>query len=213
VFQAFLTTFLIDSGYKRPIQNMDELCASGIKLAYSDSYNYIFESGDETEISKLKTNLVKCPRYASCGDCTIYHRNASILISDVIADINYATGWFLGQKSEPLMCGLEDGVAFSSGLSMLMFHGDPLLRRVSEIIDRLVEAGIYSHWKSKHIEYIKLSYREKRIVKTPDEYYSYYSFNMYHMQPAFYLLFMGCCLSAFCFIAEVLCNRVFVQRT
>jgi hypothetical protein len=34
VFQAFLTTFLIDSGYKTPIQNIDELCASGIKLAY-----------------------------------------------------------------------------------------------------------------------------------------------------------------------------------
>jgi len=33
VFQAFLTTFLIDSGYKTPIQNMDELFSSGIKLA------------------------------------------------------------------------------------------------------------------------------------------------------------------------------------
>jgi hypothetical protein len=34
VFQAFLTTFLIDSGYKTSIQNTDELFASGIKLAY-----------------------------------------------------------------------------------------------------------------------------------------------------------------------------------
>jgi uncharacterized protein YacL len=33
VFQAFLTTFLIDSGYKTPIQNMDELFASGINIA------------------------------------------------------------------------------------------------------------------------------------------------------------------------------------
>jgi hypothetical protein len=35
VFQAFLTKFLIDSGYKTQIQNMDELFASGIGLAYS----------------------------------------------------------------------------------------------------------------------------------------------------------------------------------
>jgi hypothetical protein len=34
VFQSFLTSFLIDSGYKEPIQNLDELFASGIKLAY-----------------------------------------------------------------------------------------------------------------------------------------------------------------------------------
>jgi hypothetical protein len=32
VFQAFFTMFLIDSGYKTPIQNMDELFASGIIL-------------------------------------------------------------------------------------------------------------------------------------------------------------------------------------
>ena len=54
VFQAFLTTFLIDSGYKRPIQNMDELYASGIKLAYSPEYNFIFENGDETCIKTKK---------------------------------------------------------------------------------------------------------------------------------------------------------------
>jgi hypothetical protein len=33
VFQAFFTTFLVDSGYKIPIQNMDEMFASDIKLA------------------------------------------------------------------------------------------------------------------------------------------------------------------------------------
>jgi Na+/H+ antiporter NhaC len=33
VFQAFLTTFLTDSGYKTPIKNMDELFAVGMNLA------------------------------------------------------------------------------------------------------------------------------------------------------------------------------------
>jgi hypothetical protein len=47
VFQAFLTTFLIDSGYKTPILNMDELFAADIKLAYSPYFNSIFKMGDE----------------------------------------------------------------------------------------------------------------------------------------------------------------------
>jgi hypothetical protein len=54
VFQAFLTTYLIDSGYKTPIQNRDELFASGIKLAYSPEYNLFFENFYETEVSKVK---------------------------------------------------------------------------------------------------------------------------------------------------------------
>jgi len=36
----------------------------------------------------------------------------------------------------------------------------------------------------------------------------YYSFYLYHIQPAFYLLLMGWCLSAICFLVELLYNRV-----
>jgi hypothetical protein len=56
VFQAFLTTFLIDSGYKTPIQNIDELFDSGITLAYQPGYNFIFDKSDEPELSKVKKN-------------------------------------------------------------------------------------------------------------------------------------------------------------
>jgi hypothetical protein len=210
VIQAFLTTFLIDSGYKTPIQNMDELYASGIRLAYSPDYNFIFENGDETEVSKLQRNLVKCASPGTCAKWAMYHRNASVLLSDNLAEINYALGISLGENSEPLGCGLDDGVAFSSGLTMIMCHGDPLMRRVKELIDRVVEAGIYTHWSSMRIYSLKLKARKIAIIHPLD---GYYSFNLYHMQPAFYLLLMGWCLSAICFFVEVLYNRVLVQTT
>jgi hypothetical protein len=208
VLQAFLTTFLIDSGYKTPIQNMDELYASGIKLAYSPDYNFIFENGDETEVSKLQRNLVKCTSYFSCAKWAMYHRNVSVLISDILAEINYAVGKFLGENSEPLVCRLDDGVVFSSGITLIMFHGDPLMRRVNELIDRVIEAGIYTHWNSKRIENFQIDSQKIGLLHPLD---GYYSFNLYHMQPAFYLLLMGWCLSAICFFVEVLYNRVLVQ--
>ena len=189
---------------------MDELYASGFKLAYSPEYSFIFDIGDETEVSKLKTNLVKCPENLDCVKWAKYHRNASILISDAYAELNYAIGAFVGEKSEPLLCRLEDEIVFSAGLSMIMFHGDPLMRRVTEIIDRLVESGIYSHWDSPRIEHLKLHSRKIGIFHPLD---GYYSFNLYHMQPAFCLLFMGWCLSAFCFMIEVFYNSLVSQRT
>jgi hypothetical protein len=61
VFQAFLTTFLIDSGYKTPIQNMEELFASGITLAYQEGQNIIFDNGDEKEASIVQRSRVNFP--------------------------------------------------------------------------------------------------------------------------------------------------------
>ena len=56
VFQAFLTSFL-NSGYKTPIQNMDELFASGVMLSHLTEHGFIFENVDETEALKYKEML------------------------------------------------------------------------------------------------------------------------------------------------------------
>jgi hypothetical protein len=206
VFQAFLTTFLIDSGYKTPIQNMDELFASGIKLAYPKGNKII---GDETEASNVRRNRVDCPSYGVCLNWAKYQKNISIVVSDMVAEEIYATGGYVGENSEPLLCTLEDGVLANTGLTMILFHGDPLLRRVNEIIHRVVEAGLYNCWFSLLINRLKLLSRKIRIVHPLDE---YYSFNLYHMQPGFYLLLMGWCLSVFCFFVEVLYIHVLSKR-
>jgi len=208
VFQAFLTTFLIDSGYKTPIQNMDELLASGIKLAYPPEYNFIFEN-DEKHKSRIQRNRVNCPSIQVCENWAKYQKNVSILLGDKVAEDNYDWGVYVGENSEPLLCKLEDGVFFNAGLTMIMFHGDPLMRRVNEIIDRVVEAGLYKYWISLTTNLRKLLSRKIAIVHPLDR---YYSFNLYHMQPAFYLLLMGWCLSALCFLVELLYNRVYSKR-
>jgi hypothetical protein len=129
----------------------------------------------------------------------------SILFVDKIAEDNYASGAFVGENSEPLLCGLDDGVVFNTGLTMIMFHGDPLLRRINAIIDRVVEAGIYNFWISLSAHSFKLYSRKVAIVHPIN---GYYSFNLYHMQPAFYLILIGWCLSVLCFIVEVFYSRL-----
>jgi hypothetical protein len=209
VFQTFLTTFLIESGYKSPIQNMDELFASDNKFAIHPFNRHIIQNGSETEASKILRNSVDCPSFWDCLEWAIYQKNLSILVSDIFAEEMYATGFFVGENSEPLVCKLEDGVFLQTGLTMAMLHGDPLLRRVSEIIDRVVEAGIYNYWVSLIFLEKNILAKKKAIVHPLD---GYYSFNLYHMQPAFYLLLMGWCLSALCFIVEILFNRVLSKR-
>jgi hypothetical protein len=201
VFQAFLTTFLIDSGYKPPIQNKDELFASDIKLAYPQEGSFLFEKGEETDLSKVLRNRVNCSSLQICVNWAKYQKNVSVLLLDKDAEDHYATGYFVGENSEPLLCRLEDGVVYTYGQSMVMFYGDPLMRRVTDIINRVFEAGIYNFWISLTLNLLKLYSRKIAIVHPFD---GYYSFNLTHMQPAFYILLMGWCLCTLCFMFELL---------
>jgi hypothetical protein len=184
---------------------MDELLDSGMKLAYPPGYDHIFNHGDETEASKVKRNRVHCLLIDVCVDWAKYQKNVSILLVDTEAEKGYALGEYIGENSEPLICRLEDGVVLSTGLTMVMFHGDPLMKRVTEIIDRMVESGIYNHWISMTLKIIELVSRKKSLVHPLD---GYYSFDINHMQPAFYLLLMGLCISVICFVIELLFKYV-----
>jgi hypothetical protein len=126
-----------------------------------------------------------------------------------MAERQYANGKLISKNSEPLVCRLEDGVVFNNGLTMIMFHADPLMKRVTEIIDRMVEAGIYNYWISLNNNVCKIKYR--RIAKV-NPLHGYYSFNLYHMQPDFYLLLMGWCISAICYIVELWYKRILSKR-
>ena len=94
---------------------MDELFASGIKLAYQPEFNLIFEVCDETEASNVQRNRLNCSSFDVCLDWAKYHKNVSVLLVDKYAEDDYARGDFVGENSEPLLCGLEDGVVYSVG--------------------------------------------------------------------------------------------------
>lgn len=90
-----------------------------------------------------------------------------------------------------------------------MFHGDPLLRQVNEIIYCVVEAGLYIYWISLRVNNFKLLSWKIAILHPLD---GYYNFNLHHMQPVFYFVLMSSCLSVLCFFVEVLYNRVLSKR-
>jgi len=188
---------------------MDELFASGIKPAYPQSDDFFFELLVGTESLQIKRNHVQCPSNEICFLWMKGHKNVSIFLLDKEAEILYAKGYFIGKNSEPLLCKLEDGMFLSFGQSMQLFYGDPLTRRVNEIIDRVVEAGLLKIWYSLQMNSYKIYSHKIAMVHPLDE---YYSFNLYHMQPAFYLLFIGWCLSAICFMFEVLYIRILSKR-
>jgi len=201
VFQAYLTTFLTESGYKLPIRNLDELLASDIRLVYSQNFIQRIEKREGTLSLQFQKKHMNCPSFKVCVAWANYHKNLSIILIDKLAEECYADGEFVAENSKPYLCKLDEDVFFSFGKSMLMLHGDPLMKWVNKIIGRVVEAGLHKFWETLRMDLYKIYSRKIAIVHPLD---GYYSFNLYHMQLAFYLLLMGWCLSAFCFMVEVL---------
>jgi hypothetical protein len=75
---------------------------------------------------------------------------------------------FLIENSQPFVCRLEDGVVFSSGQTMLIFHADTLMRLVSEIIYRVVESALYNYCISNHLHFLKLRCKEMATIHPLD---------------------------------------------
>jgi hypothetical protein len=209
VFLAFLTTFLIDSGYKTPIQSMDELFASGMKLAYDQIHSFIFENGNETEVSNVRRMKANCPSFEVCVNWAKDYKNVSVFLSDYDFEIQYKNGSLVGVNGEPLLCRIDDGVFFNVQSVMIMFYGEPLLKRINEIFGRFVEAGLYKFWLSLVMKMCKIPDRKIAVFNPLDE---YYSFNLYHIQPTLYLLLIGLVLSVFCFLIEQFCYRLLNKR-
>jgi len=63
----------------------------------------------------------------------------------------------------------------------MMFHEDPLIILGSEIIYRVFEVGLHIYWITFTWYHHRLLYWKIAIVHQLD---GYYSFNLYHMQPA-----------------------------
>jgi hypothetical protein len=202
VFLAFLTTYLVDSGYKTPIQSMDELFGSGMKLAYQSHHSFFFDNGNETELPEVRRYQANCPSFDDCVNWAMYHKNVSVLLSDYFFQIVSGTGGYVGWNGEPLLCRIDDGKFFNFQSVMIMFYGEPLLKRINEIFGRVVEAGLYKIWLSELVNHYKIVDQKIDIVNPLDE---YWSFNLYHLQPVFYLLLMGLGLSVFCFLIELFC--------
>jgi hypothetical protein len=149
---------------------MDELFDSGIKLGYPPEYKYIFDLGDETVTSKVQRNLVNRTSYWVCVEWAVYQKNVSFVMTDIEAEVVFASGYFVGENSEPLVRRLEDGFVYSFAQTIIMFHGDPLLKRFAEIIDRVVETGIQNHWISVIMNKKRLLIRKIAIFIPLDGY-------------------------------------------
>jgi hypothetical protein len=109
VFQAYLTTFLIEPGYVEPIKTVEQMLASDMKFGFHKIFELIFKDTQDSTDSTILENAVRCTDYNTCLKWATDYHNISTIVSDFTKLIRHALGHWTDENNRPLACELEYG--------------------------------------------------------------------------------------------------------
>jgi hypothetical protein len=199
VFQAYLTTFLIEPGYEEPIKNIDQMLKSEIKYGFDANYTVLFTNTADPVESAIRKDPVPCPE-VECFKWAALHHNISTMLNDLVVGTQCAKGYWTDENNKPLLCELEDGVVRTVHFTILVRKRSPFFELIDDIIGRLVEGGIFMRIMKRGFEKEKIESKFNSF--TFDN--TYYDINIRHLQTAFYLLMLGYVLAFACFLMEIM---------
>lgn len=204
VFQAHLTSFLIDTGYEEPIKTVEEMLNAGMRFGFPPSYKIFFNDSTDSVGSAILRKVTLCPDEGICLKWANECRNMSTLRSELTMEYLLSVGSSTDENNRPLLCDLEDGVVVYFQAVMAVLKGNPLLEHINDVIDRVVEGGLFMQWK-------KLFFNQARVAKQTTSSYTladtYLNISIIHMQSAFYLFLLGHAAALLSFVIEMVWYR------
>jgi Ligand-gated ion channel. len=199
IFQAFFTTFLIEPGYEKGFDSIESVINS--KLPYGQiSY------GDEAMqfiiyevLDQFRDRKIYCPDLVYCVEKVLFEKKWATLINQYFP--YYLTRRRGIAKESKVVCFLDE-IFLSTGLSLAVRKGNPLLAVFNKYLYWGIEGGLLEEYWSR------LKHEVNLKAKIEEEGDTYFVFSMTHLSPIFIVLLIGCCFSAIVFVAEILTNCI-----
>ena len=203
MFQAYLTTFLIEPGYEEPIRSVEQMLKSKLKFGFPHSYYLMFPDTSDPVDSEIRKNaLVYSNVRTGRKWASIYH-NFSTILNDMEIEVHRVMGIWSDEKNRPLLCELEDGVVRTINFAILFRKRSPFFEIIGDVVGHIVEGGILLHIMKLFNGQVYLE--SKYDSPTFDN--SYFDISISHLQTAFYLLMLGYVLALVCFMTEIMWHR------
>jgi hypothetical protein len=195
VFQIYFTSFLVYPGHKKRVTDVEELLASNLIFTFDNGYKDLFLGTYERAKLILYRHVV-CPNFEAFARITATIGDAAtILYFERFGTFKHK---FVDDDGDSLLCGLPDKIS-GYKITMFMQKGNPLFRPVNDVVLRLVEAGLMDFWWSM-VVYLQKFSTEKEGAVAP---ITLFVFSLFHLYVAFTFLALGCCISGFVFILEI----------
>ncbi|PSN42422.1 Ionotropic receptor 601 [Blattella germanica] len=197
VFQAYFKSYLVEPGYEKRLETIDDLVESEFLYGYIKMAEVMASTMEYSELKRFASRRTECKDLRSCTERIMFNGD---LISTI--SFNYATyiASLRGVRyKREALCYLEEPI-LSGFICVLLRKGSPLLDRFNQLFRRCLEAGLLNrYWTDlafrTNLENIEIIENESDI---------YFVFSVEHLEPIFWLLICGYGLSFTLFLWELI---------
>jgi hypothetical protein len=203
VFQAYLTTFLVEPAYEEPIKTIDQMLKSERKFGFTKKFGNLFDDTNGLVDSAILKDAVTCPNWDTCFEWATEYQNISIILHNHYVEFFRRMGALTGENNRPLLCELEDGGLRNTDVVFFVSKGKYLFGRINNIIDHIVQGGIFTQITERW-------FHRQKLLSNLDSYVldnGYRDINISHLQTVFYFLIMGYIVALACFVIEIVWHR------
>jgi hypothetical protein len=190
VFQTYVTSYLVDPGYRHQIDSAEEVIESGLEV-YLIDFLHVFLS--DNLLNQLKS-------WRKCGSGNQCLMTASRSPGVVMLSGKVFVEYGADKQNGVVMYHESRSDLFHFYIVMVIKKGSPFLDRMNVIIMRLVEGGFPGRFFKDIIQ--------KQNMRSLSELDQYVSMSVYHLQSAFVAMFLGMSLSLLLFFGELMIKLI-----
>jgi hypothetical protein len=186
VFQAFFTSYLVEPGYGKKYETIDDLLHSSVAYGYNDAFEFgIGTTTYEEHNSFTYTRRQGCNDIVECTRRIVNNDQLSTISAPRISQ--YIASEIGIRDASKFLCTLEENV-FTTGFIFLLNNGSPYLNRLNVLTRRSMEGGLLDRYWVQLLWMTSL--RSKMTVGDREEHF-YFVFSLSHLSPAFCVLGFG----------------------
>jgi hypothetical protein len=203
VFQAFFVSYLVEPGYEKKIETIEELLDSNIMYGYNAAMEMGMTTTDYTDHLKFPdSRRTDCSNTKNCIHRMMSDGDVAIIIDPMY--VKYVANEFESEDQTKYLCTLRENVVDGAVVAILP-KGSPLLNQFNKYIRRIMEGGLVERYLAE----LNLEARLRSKLKTDvDGSNMYFVFSLSHIAPAFTVLGFGFICGFVLCLAECFHKRV-----
>jgi hypothetical protein len=205
VFQAFFTSYLVESGFEEGFKSLDDMVKSNLVYGFNSALEFAFMQFDFVDTRLYSRPRVECPDLLKCAERVLFDRDIATIFSKRC--VNYV-GIINGvDEINKMICFLEKP-SFSLFFASYLPKGSLFLDRINSVLIRYLEAGMLNRYWS-HLTWKEILKSSAKLGNISSE--DYVPFSVSHLIPAFKVIIFGHVLSFILFFVEFVVGRVWAH--